>query len=270
MKLALMCSAILTIAGLSACAHDPGLGMDTDTPSRTVTTLTDYHWTMDRAVDAAGNYDQQWIYGNTEETPVTLTFDAQRLAITGLCNNMGASYTVDGTNISISQVVGTMKMCPDSSLMRYEQDFGQRLTQAAAWGITRMHTEPVEQPSLTLRFEDGAQWVLTGKPTAETQYGSKGEIIFLEVAPQTVACSHPLIPDHQCLHVRTVNYNANGLKQGHGSWEYFYDTIENYEHTPGVRNVLRLKRYTRQNVPADASRYAYVLDMVVESDTTGG
>ena len=38
-------------------------------------------------------------------------------------------------------------------------------------------------------------------------------------------------------------------------------------HTPGVRNVLRIDRYQRQNVPADASRYLYVLDLVVESET---
>ena len=37
---------------------------------------------------------------------------------------------------------------------------------------------------------------------------------------------------------------------------------------PGVRNVLRVQRYTRKDVPADASKYAYVLDMVVESDAS--
>lgn len=266
MKLPLICSALLTVASLSACVHHDG-GMGGFVPSQTETTLTSYHWTMNRAVDASGNTDQQWIYENIHETPVTLTFDTQRLSVKGLCNNMGASYTIDGANINISQVMGTMKMCPDEALMRYEQAFGQRLTQASGWGITRMNDEPVEQPSLTLRFNDGAQWVLTGEPTAETKYGSKGEIMFLEVAPQTVACHDPMIPERQCLHVRTVNYDANGLKQSHGDWEYFYGYIDDYQHTPGVRNVLRVKRYTRQNVPADASSHAYVLDMVVESET---
>jgi hypothetical protein len=31
----------------------------------------------------------------------------------------------------------------------------------------------------------------------------------------------------------------------------------------------RIQRYKRQNVPADASAYAYVLDMVVESERVG-
>ena len=32
--------------------------------------------------------------------------------------------------------------------------------------------------------------------------------------------------------------------------------------------ALRVDRYTMENPPADGSRYAYVLDMVVESDNT--
>jgi len=38
-----------------------------------------------------------------------------------------------------------------------------------------------------------------------------------------------------------------------------------YTHEDGVRNVVRVKRYTIANPPADASSNAYVLDMVVES-----
>ena len=43
--------------------------------------------------------------------------------------------------------------------------------------------------------------------------------------------------------------------------------LDGYTHTPGVRNVLRIKRYQRTPVPADASAYLYVLDLVVESET---
>ena len=265
----LFSSALMFVAGLSACAHYDGRdATQAETMDHTETTLNAYHWTMNRAVDANGNSDPQWIYQRSDAGPATLTFDTQRLAVSGLCNSLGASYTIDGTKIEIDHAVSTMKMCADESLMRYEQAFGQRLPQAAAWHITRMHDEPAGQPSLTLRFKDGAQWVLTGNPTAETQYGSSGEIMFLEVAPQHIPCSDPLIPDRQCLNVRTIDYDAAGLKQGHGAWAPFYGYIDNYSHTPGVRNVLRVKRYTRQDAPADASRYAYVLDMVVESDIT--
>lgn len=259
-------STLLIVAGLGACGHFDGTDPGTNpVMESTPQTLAAYHWTLDRAVDAAGESDPQWIRNNNPE-PVRLTFQEQRLGVTGLCNSMGASYKTDGSKISIDHVVSTMMMCPDESLMRYEHTFGQRLEHASAWHITRMHDEPETEPSLTLRFRDGAQWVLKGTPTPETQYGSTGEIVFLEVAAQRQPCSHPLIENKQCLYTRTIEYDAQGLKQSQGSWEYFYDEIENYEHTPGVRNVLRVKRYTRQDVPADASRYAYVLDMIVESE----
>ena len=106
-----------------------------------------------------------------------------------------------------------------------------------------------------------------GAPTAATRFGGPAERVFLEVGPETRPCSHPLIPDKQCLQVREVRFDENGLRVGEpGEWQNFFDEIEGYTHQPGVRNVLRIDRYTRANVPADASRYAYVLDMVVESE----
>ena len=70
----------------------------------------------------------------------------------------------------------------------------------------------------------------------------------------------------QCLKVRSVQYDSRGLKTEVGPWQLFYTEIEGYRHEPGVRNVLRVQRYERKQVPADASRYVYVLDMVVESE----
>ena len=109
--------------------------------------------------------------------------------------------------------------------------------------------------------------VFKGAPTAATRFGGPAERVFLEVGPETKPCSHPLIPDKQCLQVREVRFDENGLRVGEpGEWQNFFDEIEGYTHQPGVRNVLRIDRYTRKDVPADASRYAYVLDMVVESE----
>ena len=86
------------------------------------------------------------------------------------------------------------------------------------------------------------------------------------MAAQAAACNHPLIPDMQCLQVRELKYDDQGLKTGTGDWQFLYQDIEGYTHQPGVRNVLRLKRYPVANPPADGSSIAYVLDMVVESE----
>ena len=112
--------------------------------------------------------------------------------------------------------------------------------------------------------------VFAGEATAQTRNGGPGERMFLEVAARTKPCSHPLMPDMQCLQVRELKYDDKGLKVGTpGAFENFYDQIEGYTHEDGVRNVLRVDRYTVKNPPADGSKYAYVLDMVVESGATG-
>jgi hypothetical protein len=68
--------------------------------------------------------------------------------------------------------------------------------------------------------------------------------------------------------VRELHYDAQGLRVGEpGLWQTLAQPIEGYEHHPGVRNVLRAKRYVVASPPADASSVAYVLDMVVESET---
>ena len=250
------------ISVLSACAMNSNTSSSSSETSAagtsTPSTLSAYHWDLSDVRNASGAVQKEWLPPNTS---VRLSFDDQRVAISGLCNLMGAGYRLDAGAIEISPVVGTMMACPDAGLMQYEQAIAKRLPQAATWSIT----QHPEAPLLTLGFDDGAQWTLTGTPTDETRFGGPGQTIFLEVASQRVACSHPLIPNMQCLKVRDIQYDANGIKTGHGEWQTFYSEIEGYTHQPGVRNVLRIKRYERPQTPADASRYAYVLDMVVES-----
>ena len=246
---------ILLAAGLAACSHSSDNDMDTSS------FLTGYHWHMDQALDNSGNSDSQWLRADDANT-ASLRFTDDRLAVSGLCNSMGGGYSLEGSSIKISPLASTMKMCADQALMQYEQNFGQRLADASAWQINQI----AEDPSLTLSFSNGGQWILKGVPTSETKYGSSGETLFFEVAAQTKPCTHPLIDNFQCLQLRTVEYDAQGIKQGHGDWQNFYDSIENYQHTPGVRNVLRVQRYENKNVAADSSIYAYVLDMIVESE----
>lgn len=245
-----LCSA-LALQGLAACAQQGGATPDT---AASTDTLTAYHWQLEQAPSFIAK-------------PVQLTFADQRLVVSGLCNTLGASYNINGPKMTVQQVVGTLRMCQDPALMKYEQEVGTRLEKIASWGITGAVPQgPTQAPVLTLKFNDGDQWVLNGKPTNETKYGSAGETVFLEVQPQLAPCHHPLIANKQCLKVRTVEYDASGLKTKLGEWELFYDEIEGYQHEAGVRNILRVKRYTRANPPADASRYAYVLDMTVESE----
>ena len=164
----------------------------------------------------------------------------------------------------MQRTVSTLRACNDSQLMMLEQKVARILPTSKQWNVQLGGTTQ-EQPRLTVQFIDGTRWQLSGKPTPQTQYGSAPERIFLEVAPERKACSHGVMKDYQCLQVREIRYGENGVKTYTGPWENFYSEIEGYKHEAGVSNVLRINRFKRQNVPADASSYAYVLDMVVSS-----
>ena len=130
-----------------------------------------------------------------------------------------------------------------------------------------LQVRTLDASTLVLAAADGSVLTFNAVPTAETRYGGPGETVFWEVADQTKPCPHPLMANAQCLQVREIRYDANGIKQGTpGEFTHFYGQIEGYTHQPGVRNVLRLKRFDVANPPADADRFAYVLDMAVETE----
>lgn len=246
----------LAVQGLAACAHQ-GAALtpsQTDIPAPAAASaqaLTQYHWQLQHDLDSG------------KQATLRLDFADGAVLASGLCNTMRGSYSTEGTQIKIGKIAGTLKMCPDESLMKLEQAVAQRLETATSFNIADVD---IHSPVLTLGFGDAQQWQLAGTPTPETRFGTAGVTVFLEVQPTLAPCHHPLIPDMQCMQVRTIEYDEAGLKRGQGEWQLFYGDIEGYTHTPGVRNILRVKRYARTNVPADTSSHAYVLDMVVESE----
>lgn len=217
------------------------------------------HWRLENATDASGKrVDGLFVRA---DKPVTLDFSNGQLAVSNTCNRLGGGYTLAGNTLTVAPMASTKMACLDNALMALDEAVGTRLEGA-------LQVELAAQGPLTLRTAAGEVLVFAAEPTAETRYGGEGETVFIEVAAQTRPCSHPLIPDMQCLQTREVRFDANGLKQGTpGAFENFFGSIEGYTHEDGVRNVLRVKRYTIANPPADGSSQAYVLDMVVETET---
>ncbi|MFT3897573.1 MAG: META and DUF4377 domain-containing protein [Thermomonas sp.] len=257
----------------------PEKGSDTaTTPATTATTpastaapaasdanaeLGRYHWRLQDATDADGKRIDALFA--REDKPLQLDFADGRIGVANACNRMGGGYSLEGESLTVARMVSTMMACTDPKLMALDSEIGKRLE-----GASKLTLLANDTPTLTLATATGYTLVFAGEPTAQTRYGGPGERVFLEVAAQTKPCSHPLIPDKQCLQVREVKYDDKGLKVGTpGAFENFYDDIEGYTHEDGVRNVLRVDRYTIKNPPADGSSHAYVLDMVVESDASG-
>jgi len=231
---------------------------------RAAATLPVYHWRLADATDAQGKrIDALFV---RPKQPVTLDFKDGQLSVVNACNRMGGTFVVRGRDLTIDKLASTRMACAEAKLMALDTELGKRLQGTMGLRMTRGDAPP----QLELKNAAGDVLVFASEQTAAAKYGSAGERVFLEIAAQTKPCSHPLIPNMQCLQVRELKYDAKGLKVGTpGEFRHFYETIEGYSHEPGVRNVLRLNRHTRKDVPADASKYAYVLDMVVESDASG-
>lgn len=255
--------AVATFA-LMGCSYTAHTSQETTQPSNVAVTLQSHHWQLQQALNAQGAADGQWqLPASPDQAAKTvgLRFGQDHtVSVDRLCNTIMGQYRTQAQSIEIDRVISTMMACSNADLMRLEKQVAQQLTQARNWKISGD-----AKPVLELQFANGTVWKLQGTPTHEALYGPS-ERIFLEVASQKTTCNHPLMGSTQCLKVRPVHYNAQGIKTGTGEWSALYDTIEGYKHQEGVRNVLRLKRFTRANVPADASKYVYVLDMTVESE----
>jgi heat shock protein HslJ len=215
-------------------------------------------WTLQSGSDASG----QPISGlSVPGHAFVLRFDARRLAVSGGCNNMSGDWRLDSRGrLAVGRLVSTMKAC-EPALMAADKALAAVLAQRLA-----VKLDTAAGQTLQLSSAQQQTLLLAGQPTLESLYGAPTRV-FLEVAAQTVPCQPGAGAPTQCLQVRERRFDDKGLRiDPPGEWRAFYGSIEGYTHTPGVRNVLRLKRYQRTQPPADVSSYIHVLDLVVESE----
>lgn len=259
MAVARIASAVLALA-LIGCTTAPGSDeAKTSAAATTEVALAAYHWGLSRASDRDGQTIT--VLQPVGRTPLRLDFVGNRIAVSGGCNRIGGSYRLAGTTLQVGPLMQTEMACVDRALMELDAAIVARLQ-----GSLQTQLRAGDPPQLELRAANGDSLVFTGTPTSQTRYGSAGATVFFEVAPQRAPCSHPLIPDRQCLRVRERTYAADGTLASQGEWQPLYQEIEGYTHTPGTRNVVRVRKFTVKNPPADGSSVAYVLDMLVESE----
>ncbi|WEN15048.1 DUF4377 domain-containing protein [Rhodanobacter sp. AS-Z3] len=223
--------------------------------------LGSYHWQLHDAVD--GNNRRLASLFDDSGKPLQLDFSGDHLSVSHACNGIGGNYKIVDGHLVTGALLQTMMACPDPTLMQRESTIKRVLRASPA--LT--HSNTGGKPVLVLSAADGTTLTFAGQPTAETRYGGPGSIEFLEVAAADADCPQPLPAQKNCLKVRQLHYDAQGLRTGEpGTWRTLTQPIEGYEHQPGMRNVLRVKRYTLTHSPADTSSTAYVLDLVVESE----
>jgi heat shock protein HslJ len=224
-------------------------------------TLGRYHWKLDRAVDAKGQRIEALFV--RADAPVQLDFRDDRVGVSNACNRIGGRYSFEGDALTVGDLASTQMACSDPRLMALDQAISQRLQ-----GRQTAALQSGDTPVLTLTSSGGDVLTFRGEPTAETRFGGPGETVFLEIAPNSKPCTHPAVPNRQCLQVREVKFDEQGIRTGTPpEWQPLYQDIEGFKHVEGTRNVVRVKRFVSGNKP-EGEQVAYVLDMVVESEIT--
>jgi len=255
--------AVVAALGLSACASDPRMS-GSPAPWEPLApgaerTLEAYRWRLESATDAQGRrLDAVTL---PDGRAFAFAFPSSVVVIDGGCNTMRGGIAVDAGRITVGRMASTMKAC-DGALMQADTAIAKLLADPLKAAI-----DGSAEPRLRLVTAANDTLVLVGQPTPESRYGP-ATIAFLEVAAQRIPCNLPPMRIATCLQVRDRAFDANGLPVGPpGEWRAFPGEIEGYAHREGERNVLRVKRFERGGAPADASRFVYVLDLVVESET---
>lgn len=225
-------------------------------------TLESHHWTLASATGSQGQRIDGLPAGAGR--PIVFSFAEGRLNIEGGCNRLFGGYRIDDADnrLVVGRLASTMMAC-EPAAMKVDATLSDLLAAPAKIELT-----PGTEPVLRLVTTASATLNFQGRMTPEARYGPPTRM-FLEVAAQTVACTNPISGASACLQVRERRYDAQGLVVGTpGEWRPFYDPIEGYTHQPGVRNVLRLKRFDR-GASAAGSPFVFVLDLVVESEVVG-
>ena len=247
----------LPLAATAADAASPPTPHRRGADPAVVRSLQSNLWTLQSGVEATGTpIDGLMVPGQSFQ----MRFQEAGVSIQGGCNTMNGSWRLSPQGqLMLGRLAATMKAC-DEPLMKADATLAALLAQPLDAAL-----QPGERPTLRLVSPSRQTLVFSGQPTPESLYG-KATRLFLEVAPQTVECTSGVMRG-PCLQVRERRFDEHGLRiEPPGAWRVFHGSIEGYTHESGVRNVLRINRYTRKQVPADASRYVYVLDMVVESE----
>jgi heat shock protein HslJ len=222
-------------------------------------TLESHRWTLTSATGGQGQSIDGLPVGAGKA--VVFHFTEGRLNIEGGCNRIFGGYQIDADGrLKVGRMASTMMAC-EPAAMKTDAALAELLAEPM-----KVDWAPGAEPALRLITPANATLSFQGQMTPEARYGAPTRV-FLEVAAQTVACKNPLSGATTCIQARERRFDEQGLMVGTpGSWQPFYDPIEGYAHQPGVRNVLRLKRFDR-TAPAGGPSFVYVLDLVVESET---
>jgi heat shock protein HslJ len=249
------------IAGsLAACAHTSDRKVNMRAAS--VQQLGAYNWQLVEATDRHGRP----LANFAANSALKLNFAGQRLNVSGGCNSIGSAYQLSGQDMYIQAPMSTMMACAPDVMAQDAAVIAFMNGQKLHAGLLNVEDAQNPQPLLRIENQRGQSLLWRGVPTATSQYGQP-TVVFWEISPQTQTCQ----TDNgavQCLKVREIFYNDQGVKVKTGVWRNFAGTIDGWQFNPAESQVLRLNVYEVKPAGAAddtaASQYIYKLDQIIE------
>ncbi|MBL8261102.1 MAG: DUF4377 domain-containing protein [Xanthomonadaceae bacterium] len=228
--------------------------------------LTRHRWSLKEAVDAKGRTIGALLV--RPDKPIQITFVDSRINVHNTCNGLSGVFQRLGDELRVEALIGTKMQCVEPEVAALDGEMSLRVQGSSRFTAQPGNTQSKSPPKLEWRAANGDILRFVGDMTPEARYGSQGETAFVEVAAFTKPCQPPMATAPQtCLEVREVQYDDQGIKTNAGPWRLFYDKIDGFTHEPGIRNVLRVKRYRRDGRPDDGTNIAYVMELSIESET---
>lgn len=287
LKSALLPSFLITSLALTACQNSSSssaeaqdkVNISNESPSKTensnqiddntmikrtaeqkmIDTLTRYHWTLDTAID---NNAEPLSLLTPVKGQTTLRFSQHQgqnmISYSVGCNTMGAAYALQDSTITTEDSMSTKMSC--GNLNNAENRLNELMH-----GKSQLSLVEGKPPVLTQVTDDATTLVWKGRMTAQAKYNSKGETLFWAIKPNSKPCTDD--STQTCSQVKSITYDDQGIKIDEGEWTEFSGTIDGYQPTGKVEEILRLQRYKLDSTTGDSAdiKYAYVLDTVIES-----
>ncbi len=126
------------------------------------------HWQLQQASDAHGTALRSLFVDGTP--PLQLDFSDLRIQVSQTCNALGANYSVTETQLQISRVVPSKRLCAQSRRMAQERAASELL--CGRFAVVLDNAQAMSR--LTLTRSDGTHLVFGGVATAHSRDDGPG------------------------------------------------------------------------------------------------
>lgn len=214
--------------------------------------LDAYYWDLSRAYSADGTPELDWTA--TSQPFVRVVFGSGGLAVK-ICGWTSWPITLTkhgGIRVgrSATQLIG----CGDESVTTLHTRVYARIQGLNGYDLLLGNDDNSHR--LELRFSDGSRWELASVPRPETRYGTKGDHVLFEIAPEHVPCVDEGPPGELCMRVRQVNFET-WPDVALSEWQLLY-RIEGYTHKPGWQDRVYVTRYKPRKAPVGNVVYEFM------------